>query len=127
MGRGKLTTEEICLLSQNPNVYDVTEKRIIYTEEFKVHFIEEYLSGKGPTKIFREAGFNPKVLGAKRIERAAARWRKDYCSGTLGSGKKNWGSYREEENIKQKLIDELKAENELLRKQLDSGGAAPKI
>lgn len=127
MTRIKLTTEEICLLSQNPYVFDVTENRITYTDKFKIHFMEEYLAGKNPTMIFREAGFNPKVLGAKRIERAAARWRKDYRSGTLGSGKSSGCRYREEEDIKQKLIDELKAENELLRKQLDLLGVTPKI
>ena len=89
--------------------------------------MEEYLAGKNPTMIFREAGFNPKVLGPKRIERAAARWRKDYRSGTLGGSKNNGCRYREEEDIKQKLIDNLKTENDVLRKQLDSLGVTPEI
>ena len=30
---------------------------------------------KSTMEIFKSAGFDPKMLGTKRIERAAARWR----------------------------------------------------
>ena len=80
MARGILTAEEIRILNQNPYVSEVNENRVIYTAEFKQHFMREYLSGKGPTAIFREAGFDTAILGSKRIERAAARWREAYSS-----------------------------------------------
>ena len=42
------------------------------------------MQGKKPTAIFRDAGFDVKVLGSKRIERACARWKESYEAGTLG-------------------------------------------
>jgi len=46
--------------------------------------MKEYLNGKKPTQIFREAGFDPAILGSKRIERSSARWRESFAAGTLG-------------------------------------------
>lgn len=57
--------------------------RIIYTEAFKSYYVKNYLAGKKPTEIFIEAGFDPSILGNKRIERASARWRKLYADGQL--------------------------------------------
>lgn len=48
----------------------------MYSEEFKRHFLREYAAGRKPTEIFEAAGFDKTILGNKRIERAAARWRK---------------------------------------------------
>ena len=45
--------------------------------------LKNYLAGKKPTEIFIEAGFDPSILGNKRIERASARWRKLYADGQL--------------------------------------------
>jgi len=84
MGRVNIEPEEREMLKKNKYVVDVIENRIIYSKEFKQHFMSEYLNGKPPTKIFREAGFDPVVLGPKRIERAAARWRKAYADGKIG-------------------------------------------
>ncbi len=75
MASGKFTREELEIIKQNPNVARATEKQIFYSESFKIHFVKEYTAGKTPTQVFREAGFDPKILGSKRIERASARWR----------------------------------------------------
>lgn len=81
---GKMFTEEQKqIISKNPNVESVENTRIIYTEAFKVYYVKNYLEGKKPTEIFIEAGFDPSILGNKRIERASARWRKLYAEGQL--------------------------------------------
>ena len=85
MGRGKLSQEEIIALNNNPFVVSANENRIIYTNEFKFHFMEQYNNGVRPRKIFSDAGFDVLALGDKRIERAAARWKQSYAAGTLGS------------------------------------------
>ncbi len=140
MGRGKLTAEEIQILNANPNIATVNGNRIVYTDEFKYHFMHEYLAGKGPTQIFREAGLMPELLGSKRIERATDRWKESYFAGSLGVHKEGTirhrelinqpGLTREEKKLlvaqqairklhrKQKQIEALQAENEVLRKQL---------
>lgn len=134
MARGILTPEELDILKANPYVSDVEESRIIYTNEFKFLFIQEYQNGKKPTQIFKDAGFDPKVLGAKRIERAASRWKKSYEAGGLGSYQD--GTVRKNKEIQnlkdnfqyekyldvlkkqQKRIEFLERENEFLRQQL---------
>ena len=72
------TPEDVRALEQNPNVEWVKTDpdRIYYTKEFKERFAAEYAAGRMPTQIFRDAGFDPKMVGPKRIERAAAKWRK---------------------------------------------------
>ncbi len=77
------TSEQKKILNKNPYVESVENTRNIYTEEFKVYYIQNYLQGKKPTEIFVSAGFDPSILGNKRIERASARWRKLYADGTL--------------------------------------------
>lgn len=127
MGRGNLTQEEIKILLKNSFVLQVDNNRIIYTNEFKEYFMKEYLSGKGPTQIFAEADFDPKILGSKRIERAAARWRESYAAGSLGKyddgsvsrlkvmeGKKIY----KHQNEYLKEIEKLKTENEQLKKEI---------
>ncbi|MDO5541341.1 MAG: hypothetical protein Q4F83_14960 [Eubacteriales bacterium] len=84
MGRGRLNKEEVSILEKNPYVVSVSEDRVVYSDEFKQRFMREYLKGKKPKQIFQDAGFDPKILGSKRIERAGARWRESFASGTLG-------------------------------------------
>jgi len=83
MGRGNITPAERETLKKNKYVVDVTDNRIVYSNEFKKHFMSEYLDGKKPTAIFREAGFDTAILGSKRIERATARWKESYAAGSL--------------------------------------------
>lgn len=73
---GKLSEKDIKKLEKNPFVNDVNETRIIYSDEFKDIFRNKLENGERPTQIFRDAGFDPKVIGYKRIERATYRWTK---------------------------------------------------
>ena len=80
MARGMLSSAEMDELKKNPYVEDVNRQRILYTYEFKCFFMEQYLAGKRPVDIFRQAGFDVPMLGEKRIERATARWRAMYAA-----------------------------------------------
>ena len=80
MARGMLSSAEMEILQKNPYVEDVNRQRILYTYEFKCFFMEQYLAGKRPVDIFRQAGFDVSMLGEKRIERATARWRAMYAA-----------------------------------------------
>lgn len=75
MNRRRFTDTEVERINDNPYVDNVTAARITYSDEFKEHFVREYMDGKRPTQIFRDAGFDVKLIGYKRIERATARWR----------------------------------------------------
>lgn len=70
--------KEIKTLQKNPNVQRVSERAITYTDAFRNKFMDEYLAGKFPRQIFQENGFDIEVLGLKRIEQSAYRWKKAY-------------------------------------------------
>ena len=112
MGRGKLTQEEIKILKKNPNVISVNEDRIVYSDSFKKYFVEQYFMGEKPGNIFRSAGFDLKILGSKRIERASYRWRESFEAGTLGLYA-DTGMSHEAEMKDKELIQAEKDENDV--------------
>ena len=73
----EFTDSEIRYLRSLRAVDTVTPTRIIYSSEFKKRFLREYLNGKSPSAIFRDAGLPNVIVGMKRIERCTARWAKD--------------------------------------------------
>ena len=73
-GGGAFSDEEIQLLRGLPAVANVTRNRITYADSFKQVCTIRYLTGESPTKIFREAGLPPDLIGYKRIERCVDRW-----------------------------------------------------
>lgn len=76
MSKITFSLKQIQALQKNPNVEQVSEKSITYTNAFKTKFIEAYLTGKYPRQIFEENGFDEAIIGIKRIEQAACRWKK---------------------------------------------------
>lgn len=119
--------KQIKVLAKNPNVLRVSDKAITYSEEFKNRFIEENSKGVLPRKIFEDNGFDIEIIGLKRIEQSAARWREKYADmGVLGlkdSRKSNSGRPLLRELTAQEEIERLKAkislleiENEFLKK-----------
>jgi hypothetical protein len=61
------TKKEQEQLKRNQNVKSVSEKAIMYTDEFKRHFIMENENGKLPREIFETAGFDTELIGLGRI------------------------------------------------------------
>lgn len=76
MGKKYFTDEQVMELKLNSNIANVTNKAITYTEKFRENFYEELSNGKGPTQIFRENGFDTKVIGQKRISNFTERVKK---------------------------------------------------
>ncbi|MDQ0157832.1 HTH domain-containing protein [Robertmurraya andreesenii] len=76
MGVHYFSDEQLEELRRNPYVDKVSNKAITYSEVFKQHFMDELHRGKLPTQIFREAGFDTKVVGKQRIDNFARRIRK---------------------------------------------------
>ena len=68
MGKNYFTDEQVHKLQLNPYVKNVSNKAITYTDQFKVVFTEKYLQGNPPSVILREMGFDPLILGRKRID-----------------------------------------------------------
>lgn len=127
MSQKKFTEKEVKLLSKNPYVKKVSEKAITYSDEFKQLVVLQINESKTPRIIFEQAGFDVDMIGMKRIEAAASRWKKAYKeSGVLGltdtrqtkSGRRlNRELTAKEQTSKlEAKIKLLEAENELLKK-----------
>ncbi|KXH80349.1 hypothetical protein AU379_23990 [Bacillus sp. JH7] len=111
----KLFTErEIQILLNNLYVKFVSQKGIIYTQEFKHIFIEE--KGKLSRNIFEECGFNIDMVGMKRVMSSGSRWRAAYRKMVEGIHV----SKTLEELLRELTLEAernlLKVENELLKK-----------
>jgi len=77
--------DELQMLRDLPVVANVSKDRITYSNAFKQVCVIRYLAGESPTKIFREAGLPPELIGYKRIERSVARWKAAVLKSVSGS------------------------------------------
>ena len=84
-GDGSFSADELQMLRKLPAVANATKDRITYADTFKRVCVIRYLAGESPTKIFREAGLPPELIGYKRIERSVARWKKSAIKSVNGS------------------------------------------
>lgn len=75
------TPEQKAKLAVNPYTLSVNDYQIRFTVAFKKYLLAEREARGTPWKeIFRKAGYDPDVLGDKRIERIIARIRKEAAS-----------------------------------------------
>ncbi|MCK5779587.1 MAG: helix-turn-helix domain-containing protein [Psychrilyobacter sp.] len=127
MSKKLFTEKEIKILSKNKNIFKISSKSIVYALEFKEKFIEEYSKGKLPRIIFQENGFDIEILGIKRVEQSAQRWKKSYNrDGLLGlkdSREHSSGRPKNRELTDAEKMEKLEAkirfleiENEFLKK-----------
>jgi transposase InsO family protein len=123
MSKITFSTREITALQNNLNVKRVSERAITYTDTFKNRFMDEYLRGKLPRQIFIENGFDVDVLGMKRIEQSAYRWKKAYeKNGLIGltdSRKTGSGRPLKRELTPSEVIERQEARIKLLEGQVE--------
>lgn len=65
-------------LEKNPNVQSASERSISYRADFKLKAIMDYKSGKLPSQIFIEQGFDLDMIGKEQPKRCLKRWRDTY-------------------------------------------------
>jgi putative transposase len=123
MSKITFSTKEIKALQKNPNVQRVSERSITYTDAFKNRFMNEYLAGKLPRQIFTENDFDVDVIGIKRIEQSAYRWKIAYeTNGLIGltdSRKTASGRPLERELTPSEIIERQNARIKLLEGQVE--------
>lgn len=119
MSKKVFTEKEIKQLSENPYVKSISSKRITYTDEFKQIFIAENEKGKLPREIFEECEFDIFVIGKKRMQSSADRWRAAYrkngLTGLNDTRKGNSGRPSERELSLEEKYARLEAQNNLLK------------
>jgi transposase len=126
MRKNYFTDEQVQQLNMNPYVKKASNKYITYTDDFKITFTKKYLEGNPPSVILREMGFNPRILGKKRIDRFVGNIYKYKARGDDFSDQRGVNSGRP--SLKEELTDKeriarlehkikyLKQENEFLKK-----------
>ena len=79
MGRKFFTEEELADLRNNPCVYSVSRSTLVLTKSFKEIFYTEYMEGATSKEIFVKYGFDPDVLGRKRVDGARQHIMEEYA------------------------------------------------
>lgn len=121
MGKNYFTPEQVEELRKNKYVKHVSEKAITYTEEFKEVFMMEYNSGKLPSQILTEMGFNYKVLGKRRIDNIVHTTKKQALrpEGFKDTRSTESGRSRTKDLTQEELIERQKQEIEVLKAKVE--------
>ena len=121
MGKNYFTLEQVEQLRKNKYVKHVSEKAITYTEEFKEVFMMEYNSGKLPSQILTEMGFDCKVLGEARVDGISRRTRIQSIrpEGFKDTRSTESGRPRTRDLTKEELIERQKQEIEVLKAKVE--------
>ena len=121
MGKNYFTPEQVEQLKKNKYVKHVTEKAITYTEEFKKIFMLEYNSGKLPSQILSEMGFDYKVLGEIRVSNITQRAKKQSIrpEGFKDTRSTESGRPRTKDLTQEELIEHQKQEIEVLKAKVE--------
>lgn len=121
MGKNYFTPEQVEQLRKNKYVKHVSEKAITYTEEFKEVFLLEYNSGKIPSQILTEMGFDIKVLGSSRVRKISERTKKQSLrpEGFKDTRADSSGRPRTKDLTQEELIERQKQEIEVLKAKVE--------
>lgn len=123
MGNKYFTNEQVEQLKRNEYVKKVSEKSITYTEEFKERFLLEYNSGKPLSQILIEMGFDPKVLGERRVSNIVQRIKEQSLRPEgfkdTRADKPNMGRPSTRDLAPDEIIAKQKAEIEMLKAKVE--------
>ena len=126
MSKILFTDAQVKKLSKNKWIKNITNKGITYSDEFKYKLVKECENYKKfPQDVFRDCEIDPEMVGMKRINDSAYRWRKqlnsdgeikDTRKGSSGRPLEHELSDKEKLERAEAKIKLLEAENELLKK-----------
>lgn len=128
MSKKIFTEDEMEILKANKYVKKVSTKGITYTTEFRRDYTNLLVKGNTKKKIFSQLGFDPNILGEKRMQSVHSRMKNNLKNNksiedarTANSGrpkKKDSKEITEAEEIEMLRHENvlLRAENDLLKK-----------
>lgn len=124
MSKRLFTHEEIKHISKNKNVFRCSERSITYHKDFKIRAVKLYHEGLSSTEIFRQAGFNPNIIGKDQPKSCLKRWNKSFrMKGLLGFEETRGGAGRRHKKPKDlsdvDKIKRLEIENAYLKAEND--------
>ena len=118
----KYTQKQIKELKVNPYTFQIDDKRIFFTIEFKKVFWTKYQAGMSPRAIFKELNYNLDYFGQKQIDSIVQSIKKEALAGefTEGYHRKNRMKIREpDEEISEQNIKQMKNELLYLRQEIE--------
>ena len=120
MKRAVFTPEEQELLRQNPYTAKVTDCQIHFTAEFKQKFWEADCAGMKPTEIVRSLGYDPALIGQRRISMMAYHIRDQAKAGEeFHTGRRPARKRPAEPETLEDTVKDLKTRLEFAEKQID--------
>lgn len=125
MSKKLFTEEEQQLLRQNPYVYSVSESSLSLTKEFKELFLEAYHKGQTARSILADYGFDPDILGNRRIWGISSYIRSEYQKyGEFTEGHNTRGKRSSNPNLSNPAteadqIRQLKHEVDYLKQEME--------
>jgi len=120
----KFTDEEVHMLRDNPNTYCVSNSTLQFKKEFKQLIYDELSAGKRIREILYEHGYNPEILGDRRLHGIVFSVRKQHDSeagiheGTVHSSHRTFSADTPEAELKELRgrVEFLEQEIEFLKK-----------
>lgn len=129
MNKNKFSEEQIKTLLNNHNVVKCSNKTITYSKDFKIFAVKQYNEkGRAVNQIFREAGFDPRVIGKYTPQNCLKNWRRVFKTKGIDGlkaesrgrdgGKLGFKGLTDKDRIKRLETENayLKAENDFLVK-----------
>ena len=68
------------ILRSNVSVSNCSERSISYSKDFKLRAVRQYEEGLGSREIFRQAGFDLKMIGLQTPKECLKRWNRTFKS-----------------------------------------------
>ena len=113
--------EQVELLRKNPFTSSVTQRKLLFTKEFKDIFWKEYQEGSIPRNILEKYGYPADILGQVRIWGIAQYIKSEYKNKNTQESDKNEqkeDKVNSDKNM-QAEIDELKLKVEFLENKFE--------
>lgn len=121
MNKTGFTKEQMEILRLNPFTRSVSTTTLKFTEEFKDQFWKLYLQGVQPEDIFRQSGYDPDLVGKKRIINTTHSITSHRAAITCNSEDVNYARLEGEVKALRKEIDTLKKIIELANSRKPRG------
>lgn len=118
----KYTKKQIKELKDNPYTFQVDEKRIFFTAEFKKVFWLKYQAGMSPRMIFKDLEYNLEYFGQKQIDSIVQRIKKEGMVGEFTEGytrQKRVAIKQPEAEASPQTIKQIQNELQYLRQEVD--------
>lgn len=123
--RRLFTEYEMDVLRQNPYTYQVRQRQLSFTAEFKHILWSRYRRGEDVTAIFESLGYDPEIVGYSRMYSTVANLRsavnsgREFTNGHSGRSSAGKSGPKPAEDENSRTVSAMQHEVTYLRQQVD--------